>query len=175
MKRILAVSLMCAFSAFMLIACEREQGVQAGGEDSPGSYEPAPAPATPGATPGAGETGPGTGTMAGTEIRGELVRVDMANKTLVVKAQNGMEQTLKFNDQTMVMGAATGGTRTGDTHTQVRNLAGKEGSEVTVQWRDEGGSKVATMINVSDPGTTGGRNMNEQNQNRQNQEGTRGY
>src|SRR6058998_4393261 len=31
----------------------------------------------------------------------------------------------------------------------IQNLVGKEGSEVTVQWRDENGAKMATHINVT--------------------------
>ena len=32
---------------------------------------------------------------------------------------------------------------------QIRNLVGKEGSEVNVQWRDENGAKVATHVDVT--------------------------
>ena len=31
----------------------------------------------------------------------------------------------------------------------VRNLTGKEGSEVTVTWKDEAGAKMATAVNVT--------------------------
>jgi hypothetical protein len=36
----------------------------------------------------------------------------------------------------------------------VRNLAGKEGSEITVQWRDDNGAKMATHINVTQVSTS---------------------
>ena len=37
-------------------------------------------------------------------LQGELLRVDMAGKTISVRVENGMEQTFKFDDNTTVMG-----------------------------------------------------------------------
>lgn len=144
MKTFLAVSLVCIFSGFMLIACQREQGVQAGREEGrTDTYPPLPTPATE--------------PRAEQEIKGELSRIDMGNKTMVIRTENGMEQTMKFNDATMVTGlevARDKTTRGKEAATmQVRDLVGKEGSEVTIKWRDEAGNKVITSIEVTQVAT----------------------
>jgi hypothetical protein len=145
MKNIVLLSAVCVLSALMLSACQRDQGVLAGSEQAnTGTYQPRPAP------PPKGEVQPNP------EIRGELLRVDMAAKTFSIRVNNGMEQTFKFDDDTMVMGlesqpqsnAPDKTARTGST-TSVRNLRGKEGSEVTVQWRDDNGAKMATHVDVT--------------------------
>jgi hypothetical protein len=158
--------MMCAISVFMLVACEREQGVQAGGEDRPNVYQPAPAPTTP-VTPGETGTGrgpmTGTGAMAGSELRGELIRIDQAKKTIVIRTVNGMEQTLKFNDQTMVTGQSSTETRPGGAKNMTtRNLMGKEGSEVMVQWREDAGSKLVTSVTLLPAGSTGTKTKTDQ-------------
>jgi hypothetical protein len=144
MKKIFILSFVCVLSGFMLFACERQQGVQAGSEQAKtGTYQPRPAP------PPKGEV------QQNPEISGELQRVNMAAKTFSIRVDNGMEQTFKFDDDTMVMGlegqtltnvpAKTGKTGAAS----VRNLMGKEGSEVTVQWREDNGAKMATHVDVT--------------------------
>jgi hypothetical protein len=144
MRRFVILSFVCVLSALMLSACERNQGVQAGSEQSnTGTYQPRPAP------PPKGEVQPNP------EISGELRHVDMAAKTFSIRVDNGMEQTFKFDDDTMVMGLesqpqVTAPARTGKAgNTSVRNLMGKEGSEVTVQWREDNGAKMATHVDVT--------------------------
>jgi len=137
MRKFSLFALVSILSGFMLIACERSGGVRAGNDSE--DYQPRPAPqadtnVTGGAT---------TGLMQ--EMKGELVRVDTAGKTVVVRLENGMVQTFKFDDNTMVSGldpAKSSGSG-------VRSLAGKEGSEVLVKWEDRGGSKQATSIEVT--------------------------
>jgi len=93
-------------------------------------------------------------------MNGELQRVDMAAKTITIRVDNGVEQTFKFDDNTMVKGLEgqsqpTAPSKGGKAaNAPVRNLAGKEGSEVTVQWRDENGAKMATQINVTQVSTS---------------------
>jgi hypothetical protein len=134
----------------MLIGCQRERGVEAGNE--PGrtdTYQPRPAPS--------GELPPSTTPQAGTqpygssqEIRGELTRVDMANETFTVRVESGMEQTFKWNDQTNVQGLESEtAQRQAPAGSQMLNLRGKEGSQVTVMWRDENGAKMASSVNVT--------------------------
>jgi hypothetical protein len=128
MRRCIVVAFACILPFLVLAACEREQGVQAGYEQSQtGTYQPRPAPKA--------EAG-----RQSQEMNGELQRVDMAAKTISIRVDNGMEQTFKFDDDTLVMGIQ---------NASVRNLTGKEGSEVTVKWRDDNGIKVATHINVT--------------------------
>src|SRR5579884_4300329 len=141
MKKFVFLSLVCVLSALMLFACERNPSVQAGSEQSnTGTYQPRPAP------PPKGEVQPNP------EISGELRHVDMAAKTFSIRVDNGMEQTFKFDDETMVMGLesqpqVTAPSKTGKTgNASVRNLMGKEGSEVTVRWRDDNGAKLATHV-----------------------------
>jgi hypothetical protein len=127
MKKFIVVLLVSLLSAFM-VACQRDQGVQAGSE---GEYQPRPAPAND---------------PANQEVKGELVRVDAGGKRVAVRVENGMVQTFKVGESTQITGVesdpkskATGG----------RQLVGKEGSEVTVLWIDDGGSKIANSIEVT--------------------------
>jgi hypothetical protein len=148
MKNIFFFSIVFVLSALMLFACEREQGVQAGSEQgNTGTYQPRPAPPK-------GEVEPNP------EISGELLRVDMSAKTFSIRVNNGMEQTFKFDDDTMVMGLESQpqsnapGKTARTASTSVRNLKGKEGSEVTVQWRDDNGAKMATHVDVTQISTS---------------------
>jgi hypothetical protein len=107
----------------MLMGCQRDRGVYAGNDD----YKPRPAPPV--------EQKPNQ------DIEGELVRVNIPAKTFVVRVENGMEQTFKFDDTTEVMGL--------DGRSQVRDLVGKEGSEVTVQSQEDGDTRIASRIDVT--------------------------
>ena len=142
MKRIVVLCCACFVSGILLIGCEREQGVRAG-EESTETYQPRTAPAE----------APGAATQ---EIRGQLTRVDMAGKTIAVRAENGMEQTFKFDDRTMVMGLPGAPGKPAETANTVRDLAGKEGSEISIQWRDEAGTKIASHVNVIEVSPTKG-------------------
>src|SRR5436190_17530752 len=154
MKKLIILSFVCTLSVLMLVGCQRDQGVQAGNDQgNTGTYQPRPAAAPKGES----EQGqqPKGESEHGQQMTGELQRIDMAAKTISIRVDNGMEQTFKFDDNTMVAGlegqaqpnapAKTGKT----THAMIRNLVGKEGSEVNVQWRDENGAKVATHVDVT--------------------------
>src|SRR5213594_3231965 len=157
MNKFFILSLVCISSGLMLVACQREQGVQAGNEQGrTGEYEPR--------TPPSGEAQESQEQQGqaqqGQEMSGELLRVDMPGKTISVRVDNGMEQTFKFDDSTMVMGLegqplANAPSKSGKAaNASIQNLVGKEGSEITVQWRDENGAKMATHINVTQVGTS---------------------
>ena len=144
MKKFVILSFVCVLSALMLFACERDQGVQAGYEQGKtGTYQPRSAP------PPKGEV------QQNPEMSGELQHVDMAAKTISIRVDNGMEQTFKFDNDTVVMGLegqpqANAPAKTGKAgNASIRNLMGKEGSEVTVRWRDDDGAKMATHIDVT--------------------------
>ena len=115
-------------SGLILIGCQRDRGVYAGNDE----YQPRPAPVEKKTVP--------------PDIHGELIRVDVPKKTVLVRVENGMEQTFKFNDQTVVMGLDT-------SQGTVRNLVGREGSELIVQWQDDDGAKLADRIDVTQPVT----------------------
>jgi len=92
-------------------------------------------------------------------MAGELQKIDMAAKTISIRVDNGMEQTFKFDDTTMVTGLegqaqSNAPSKSGKTaNAMIRNLVGKEGSEVRVQWRDENGAKMATHVDVTQVST----------------------
>src|SRR5438552_18654361 len=88
MKKGIIFSLVCIVSGLLLIACERDRGVFAG--DDSDTYQPRPAPRAKG--------------EAKNPLQGELLRVVMAGKAIAVRAENGMEQTFKFDDNTSVHG-----------------------------------------------------------------------
>jgi len=144
MKRVLIFSLICFLSGLMTIACER--GVRAGREAETETYEPRPAP-----------TEEGTSTAMNQPMKGELMRVDQKNRTVTVRAENGMEQTFKVNDRTKVHQSNAGqdlnlpSTGAPVAVIEIRDLEGREGSEVIIAWVDEAGAKTATNIDVSGP------------------------
>jgi hypothetical protein len=131
MKRLLLYSVICFLSGLFLLSCER--GVRASREEGPTTYQPRPAPVKERPAPAQ-------------ELKGELISVDMKDNAIMVRAENGMEQTFRFNDQTLVQAAET--TANQPKGMAVRSLIGKEGSEVTVRWDEEAGAKMATSVIV---------------------------
>ena len=144
MRKWVILSFVWILPIFLLSGCQRDQGVHAGFEQGQtGTYQPRPAPKID--------------TQQSQEMTGELQRIDMPAKTISIRVSNGMEQTFKFDDNTMVMGIQ----RQPEAKTQivsVRNLLGKEGSEVTIKWRVENGAKVATHVNVTQVSTSKSKN-----------------
>jgi hypothetical protein len=131
MKRLLVYSLICFLSGVMLLSCER--GVKASREEGTETYQPRPAPVE----------------KIPQDVKGELISVDLKNNTIVVRAPNGMEQTFKFDDQTRVRGVTLSSDTTRPPKTMmVRDLMGKEGSEITIMWKDEAGARTATSVSV---------------------------
>src|SRR5262245_32825632 len=133
MKRLLVYSVICFATGLLLSSCER--GVKAGREEGSQTYQPRPAPA---------QENP-----VRTDLKGELISVDVKNNTIMVRAENGMEQTFKFNEETLVLIPQAPTTTTNPPKAMtVRDLVGKEGSEVTVTWKDKAGAKMATSVTV---------------------------
>lgn len=137
MKRLLLYSVICFLSGLLLISCER--GVRADREQGPATYQPRAAPVEERAAPPK-------------DVKGELLSVDVKNNLMMVRAENGMEQTFRFNDNTLVLGVepqrTTAKTTSPPQAIAVRDLIGKEGSEVTVTWKEEAGAKMATSVTV---------------------------
>ena len=89
-------------------------------------------------------------------VSGIVKHVDKDTKTVVVKAADGTEHTIKYTDQTVVRGAKDtgkdvekGADDTGkgvDKGSVDTYLAGKEGSRVTVKYTEKGGEKTAVGI-----------------------------
>ena len=145
--KILTFSLICVLS-LAVFGCERDNGVRAGREDGvTATYKPRPAPPAP-AAPNT-DTGLATGTMAEQELKGQVIRVDNNNKTIVVRVENGMEQTLKFDENTTVSGMSM---VQNQNMQNIRNL--KPGSDVAVRWRGSAADKMASSIMVTNAGQT---------------------
>src|SRR4030095_12668609 len=88
------------------------------------------------------------------KIKGELVRVDPDNNTLFVRVDNGTVP-FKFNDCTEGEGMdqPQPQAKMTDTFNGVSALVGTEGSEVTVQWADVKGVRVALLVVINEVGT----------------------
>jgi uncharacterized protein YcfL len=111
-------------SALLLTGCQRDRSVYAGSDE----YKPRPAPAAM--------------DSAQQDIFGELVRIDLPKKMFVVRVENGMEQTFTFDGNTLVLGLSM-------QQPVMRDLVGKEGSEVVVQWQNQDEGKLANRIDVT--------------------------
>ena len=139
MKRGIGFLGFCLVSGLMLAACQRDNSVHAANDND--DYQPRPAVKK---------------IVANQEITGDLVGVDTKKNTLVVRLDNGLEQTFQFDEQTSVAGLDNSAQtpmrqKPGNTiNPDVRNLLGKEGSEVTVEWRPDGDTKIATNVDVTE-------------------------
>jgi hypothetical protein len=71
-------------------------------------------------------------------VVGELTRVNPDAKTIAVKTANGAEMLFNYTDMTTVTG----------TEKNVAGLATMNGAQVTVNYRVEGSSNIATSIEV---------------------------
>jgi hypothetical protein len=107
---------------------------------SPSSPQTQPARPDPAAPPTAAPM-PQENPSAGKSqtVKGELVSVDDAAKSITIKDDTGAEVKFTYDDKTDVSGAKEG----------VAGLATKAGSKVTVKFKEEGASKLATKIEVA--------------------------
>jgi len=78
-------------------------------------------------------------------VSGVVKSVDKTTKTVVVKAADGTEHTIKYTDKTTVEAATDTGKgvekASADTY-----LATKKGAQVTVKYTEKGGEKTAVGI-----------------------------
>jgi hypothetical protein len=136
MRRGIAVLGVPLIAGLMLSACDRDNSVHAGNDE----YKPRPAVKKK---------------VENQEVTGELVRTDPKKKMLVVRLDNGMEQTFEFDEHTSVAGLGNSvqtpmPQKPGKMiNPEVGNLIGKEGSELTVEWRADGDAKIATHVEVT--------------------------
>ena len=78
-------------------------------------------------------------------VSGIVKSVDKTSKTMVIKAADGTEHTIKYTDQTTVKGATEAGK--GVAAGSVDTYQGlKEGANVTIKYTEKGGEKTATAI-----------------------------
>jgi hypothetical protein len=101
------------------------------------SPNPAPAPQEPSASPA---PAPMQRAAKADKVKGELVKVDDAAKTISIKGADGVETVFAYSAATEVAGGRDG----------VAGLATKAGTKVTVHFTSEAGTKTATKIEVDD-------------------------
>ena len=116
-------------SLCMITSCQRAQRVQAGSEDRTADQI---APDEP--------------------IRGQLYSVDVAGKNMVIRVENGMAQTFKWDDATAIEGnlpdsVFTSPKTTSRTMVIMKELARHSG-DIAVRWKDFNDEKMATVITV---------------------------
>ncbi|HZM92852.1 MAG TPA: hypothetical protein VFB92_05505 [Vicinamibacterales bacterium] len=108
------------------------QGPPAGQARPPAGQPPSPStPASPG-SPGLGQS------QAATTATGELTDVDAKSKTLTVKTVAGSEMKFKYDDSTKISGSSK----------DAAGLATSTGRQVTIQYKRDGQSNMATSIEV---------------------------
>jgi hypothetical protein len=78
-------------------------------------------------------------------LSGVVKSIDKGTKTVVVKAADGTENTIKYTDQTVVKGAKdTGkGVEKGSVDTY---MGAKVGTQVTVKYTEKAGEKTAVGV-----------------------------
>ncbi len=119
MNRLLAIG----FALTMLSGCERSRSVRAGNDD----YQPRAAPEN------------SINLKKNEAIQGEVVAVDMKERTIVIRTENGTEQTLNWNKDTRVTGRAGS--------MKILSVA-TPGSPVDIRTIDDKGRRTATTIEV---------------------------
>jgi hypothetical protein len=119
--------------SFALVVSTQAQAQQPEALRTPAvSQAPAPAPAPIQAPAQKPDSAP---TMT---AQGELVSVDAKANTFSLKTTAPAEMTFRYNEQTKVSGAQKG----------VAGLATATGSQVTIQYRKDGATNLATSIEV---------------------------
>ena len=106
-------------------SCAKEQTVQAGNDEVAGA-QPA-------------YTGP--------KLTGELLKVDLENDMITVRTPTGMEQTFRLDPSVTIDGVPSP-TSKAQAKTHIRQLRGKEGEIVSVEWEDQPGPKLAMSIDL---------------------------
>jgi hypothetical protein len=79
------------------------------------------------------------------DLSGVVKKVDKSTRTIVVKAADGTEHTIKYTEKTTVEGVkdAGKGAARGSAETY---LAGKEGAKITVHYTEKGAEKTAVGV-----------------------------
>jgi hypothetical protein len=124
------VALACVLGIYGQAFAQAQQPAR---PDSPGQQ--APRPDSPGQQAPARPDAPAQAQAA--TAQGELQDVDAKASTITVKTADS-EMRFTYNDQTKVTGAQKG----------VAGLATMKGSQVTVQFRKDGATNIATSIEV---------------------------
>ena len=146
MNKMISLALIGVLSGSMLSACNRERVVQAGNEPTGESETYQPRQAPPNDSPEAIRQR----AKNDRTVVGQLIKVDLANNTINILTENGMEQTFKLDNTTMVNGSSTTGSKATPSSkgTRIKELSGKEGEIVIIEWEDQSGPKLAMSVDV---------------------------
>jgi hypothetical protein len=79
------------------------------------------------------------------DISGVVKKIDKGTKTVVIKAADGTEHTIKYTDDTAVEGAKDAG-KGMDKGAAESYLAAKKGAKVTVHYTAKGADKIALGV-----------------------------
>jgi len=79
------------------------------------------------------------------DLSGVVKKVDKSAKTVVVKAADGTEHTIKYTEKTTVEGTKDAGKEAAKGSAETY-LAGKEGAKITVHYTEEGAEKTAVAV-----------------------------
>ena len=128
-----------AFVAVFGVQTSRAQqdGPAAGAPSQQPPSTSAPSPTSP-RSPSPSSPALGS-SQAATVAIGEITDVDAKSKTISVKTSSGSEMKFKYDDDTKVSGSSK----------NVAGLATATGSQVTINYKKDGQSNMATSIDVS--------------------------
>jgi hypothetical protein len=113
-------------------AAQAQQDPAAPGASAPQSQQPAPTPSAPSpSSPALGSA------QANSTITGELKDVDTKTKTVTVKTAAGPDMKFKYDDATKIGGSKG-----------AAGLATMTGQEVTVSYKKDGQSNIASNIEL---------------------------
>jgi hypothetical protein len=132
------------FTLFATTGCKRERIVYASSEGGADVYQPRQL-----ATHDESEAR--LAAQNEHQLTGELIKVDVLNNLVTVRTESGMEQTFKLDSTTTVNGTANSFRKnrpTANSQILAKNLVGKEGQIVVVDFEDPSGPRLATSIDV---------------------------
>jgi len=145
MKIFRGLCMACCLGLMVLAACQRSQQVQAGSEGTTGGgYRPLSAP----------DSGVDLNrNPADGPLKGEVMSVDLGEHSMLIRVENGMQQTIKWNNSTTVNGIpveSKSGTTLSTPDDTMKGLADRPGSAVVIDAIDDHGQKIASVIQVTD-------------------------
>jgi hypothetical protein len=140
-----AVAVAALLMLLGIFGCKRESGiVHADSEqiDASNGYQPrqAAAPDSPEAIRQRAKNDRTT--------TGQLLKVDVANNTFTLLTDKGIEQTFKLDNMTLLNGTSTAGNKAkvAANTNRIKELTGREGDVIMVEWEDPAGPKLATSV-----------------------------
>ena len=87
-------------------------------------------------------------------ISGDLYSIDPSEETIVIRVENGMAQTFRWDEDTVIDGylppvEPKSGKNLSDTSSVLKRLARHPGSEVEIDWTKVNDEQLATAVHVT--------------------------